>query len=181
MITDVYLGLGSNLGDRPHNIAVAADLLGKVSTSVTVSSLYETRPEGFMGQPPFVNAACQIWTRLSPFGLLKKLKEIQHSVGGHRPFANAPRTLDIDILIYGRSILESPGLSIPHPRMAGREFVLAPLAEIAPDLRHPILKETIRTLLLRLRQSDGAGAVALLPRPGPGRRGRSLGLQRGWQ
>jgi 2-amino-4-hydroxy-6-hydroxymethyldihydropteridine diphosphokinase len=158
MLYEVYLGIGSNLGDRPNNIAAALKRLYDVSTELEASSLYQTRPQGFSGQPPFVNAACRIWTRLGPFDLLAELKEIEAAAGSRRSFVNGPRTLDIDILVYGRRVLNLPGLTIPHPRMATREFVLAPLAEIAPGLLHPVLGETIRTLLLRLRPSGAGGA-----------------------
>ena len=151
MLSDVYLGLGSNLGNRRGNLDRALQLLRGLSSELTVSSLYETSPEGFTGQPAFVNAACQIWTQLSPFELLAELKTIQALVGSQRVFANGPRALDIDILLYGQTVLDSPGLIIPHPRMARREFVLAPLAEIAPGLRHPVLKETVGALLVLLR------------------------------
>ena len=151
MLSDVYLGLGSNLGDRRGNLDRAFQLLRGLSSELNVSSLYETSPEGFTGQPAFVNAACQIWTRLSPFELLAELKTIQAQVGSRRVFANGPRALDIDILLFGQTVLDTPGLIIPHPRMARREFVLAPLAEIAPSLRHPVLKETVGTLLALLR------------------------------
>ena len=152
MLSEAYLGLGSNLGDRRRIIADAVDLLKKVSTNTVVSRMYETAPEGYTDQPAFVNAACGIWTRLSPYELLAKLKEVQAKVGVRPAFVNGPRAVDVDILTYGRVVLDlSPGLTIPHPRMAEREFVLAPLAEIAPGLRHPVLKETVETLLRRLR------------------------------
>jgi len=152
MLSEAYLGLGSNLGDRRRNIADAVELLRPVSSHTVVSSMYETAPEGYADQPVFVNAACGIWTRLSPYELLNMLKEVQVRVGARPAFVNGPRAVDIDILTYGRAVMDlSPGLTIPHLRMAEREFVLAPLAEIAPGLRHPVLKETIGTLLRRLR------------------------------
>ncbi len=154
MLSEVYLGLGSNLGDRRGNIGRAVDLLRRLSGDVTVSSLYETSPQGFGGQPWFINAACRLWTRLSPFELLACLKDIQAGVGSPRAFANGPRALDIDILLYGQSVLETPNLTIPHPRMAQRDFVLAPLAEIAPGLLHPVLKESVRSLLRGLASSS---------------------------
>jgi 2-amino-4-hydroxy-6-hydroxymethyldihydropteridine diphosphokinase len=153
MLSEVYLGLGSNLGERRNNIAEALSHLRKLSSGLAASALYETSPVGFSGQPAFVNAACRIWTGLDPFELLEELGEIQAALGSRRAFVNGPRTLDIDILVYGQLVLSTPGLSIPHPRMAGREFVLAPLAEIAPGLRHPVLRETVRSLLARLRSS----------------------------
>ena len=150
MLSEAYLGLGSNLGDRRRNIAEGVALIREVASDVRVSSLYETPPHGFEAQPPFLNAACRIWTRLDPFELLRKLREVQSIVGSPSPFVNGPRALDIDILLYGRTALETPILTIPHPRMAEREFVLLPLAEIAPQARHPVSKETVRSMLRRL-------------------------------
>ena len=158
MLSEVYLGLGSNLGDRARNIALAVNFLGAVSTDIVVSSLHETSPHGFAGQPAFVNAACRIHTRLSPFELLQEARGFQDRTGGRPAFPNGPRKLDIDILLYGRMVLSAPGLTIPHPRMAEREFVLAPLAEIAAGLEHPVIKETVSSLLARLSE---AGAVPL--------------------
>ena len=156
MLHKVYLGLGSNLGDREGNIAEAVKLLGRVSSGVVVSSLYQTAPQGFTSQPPFVNAACRIWTGLDPVELLEHLKGIQARVGSRRPFINGPRALDIDILTFAGWVIGLPGLVVPHPRMAEREFVLAPLAEIAPSLLHPVLKQTITALLAQL---PATGAV----------------------
>ena len=147
MLTEAYLGLGSNLGDRRGNIVSALKLLCRLAKDLKVSGLYETDPRGFEIQPRFLNAACRIRTGLDAFQLLAGIKEIERAVGRHRSFLNAPRTLDVDILVYGRLVLNSPGLVIPHPRMIERAFVLVPLAEIAPDLRHPTQAETVLSLL----------------------------------
>ena len=156
MLTEAFLGLGSNLGDRAANIAEGLRLVRQASEYVKESSLYETKPQGFQGQPPFLNAACRIWTALDPFELMARLREVEAAVGRQRPFVNAPRVLDIDILVYGRAAIAAPGLIIPHPRMADRAFVLAPLAEIAPGLHHPVLRGTVRSLLMRLPVQEQA-------------------------
>ena len=172
MLSEVYLGLGSNLGDRHANIAEATGLLRQVSTKLTLSKVYETRPRGFSGQPAFLNAACRLWTRLDPFELLRQLRQIEAKLGKRPAFANGPRTLDIDILLHGRTVLASPGLTIPHPRMAERDFVLAPLAEIAPNTLHAVLGQTILSLFRRLQKSEGKGTTGRLeavyaPQRGP--------------
>jgi 2-amino-4-hydroxy-6-hydroxymethyldihydropteridine diphosphokinase len=150
---EVYLGLGSNLGDRRRRLGDAVGRLGELGEDVRVSGLYETEPQGFAGQPAFLNAACRIWTRLDPFELLGGLKALESGAGAGRAFVNGPRPLDVDILVYGRLVL-----AIPHPRMAERRFVLAPLAEIAPGLRHPVLGKTMASLLRDL--TGGASPVA---------------------
>ena len=154
MLAEVYLGLGSNLGDRAGNIAAGVQTLRGFARRVTVSAIYESTPVGFGSQPAFYNAVCCIWTPLDPFQLLARLKRIESDMGRRRAFMNSPRTLDIDILMYGRVVLVSPGLIIPHPRMTERAFVLKPLAELAPGLFHPVLKQTVRSLLSRLKTPD---------------------------
>ena len=153
MLNEVYVGLGSNLGDRSANIGEALRLLGQMSENMAASSIYETTPQGFRSQPSFYNAVCRLWTRLDPFALLAGLKDIESRLGRHRTFVNAPRTIDLDILIYGHAVLESPILTLPHPRMTQRAFVIAPLSEIAPELVHPVFGETARSLLARLSAS----------------------------
>jgi len=149
-MAEVYLGLGSNLGDREKNIREGLRLVSQVSSHVTTSSIYETEPVGFLDQPRFLNAACQVRTRLEPLELLARLQGFEASLGRRRSFANAPRVLDLDILLYGQLVISSPMLTVPHPRLAERAFALAPLAEIAPSLVHPVLKESIVSLLGRL-------------------------------
>lgn len=138
MLKEAFLGLGSNLGNSAANIREGVKLLERRSRSVEVSGLYRTTPQGFSDQPYFVNAACRIWTDLDPFHLLEAVLQIEQEVGRLRTFTNAPRSLDIDVLMYGGHVLQGPPLTLPHPRMHVRSFVLRPLMDIAPDLVHPI-------------------------------------------
>ncbi|MBM3933963.1 MAG: 2-amino-4-hydroxy-6-hydroxymethyldihydropteridine diphosphokinase [SAR202 cluster bacterium] len=147
MLTDAYLGLGSNLGDRRANILEGLERLRERFGDVKASSIYETDPVGFAGQPPFMNAACRLWTDLDAFSLLSEIQKMQVVWGKRRAFVNGPRTLDIDILVFGRAVFSTPNLTVPHPRMAQRQFVLLPLSEIAPGLVHPVLGVTVRDLL----------------------------------
>jgi 2-amino-4-hydroxy-6-hydroxymethyldihydropteridine diphosphokinase len=135
--TTVYLGLGANLGDREGNIARALEMLREKVTVGKVSPLYETDPVGYLNQPAFLNAACKGDTALAPDDLLSFVKGIEKRLGREPSFANAPRHMDIDILLYDDLIMESSVLTIPHPRMKERAFVLVPLADIAPDLMLP--------------------------------------------
>ena len=150
MLSEAFLGLGSNLGDRAANIERAVEMLGKVCRGVEVSSLYETDAKGFALQPAFLNAVCRVLTGLDPYELLAAAKKIEAAAARERVFVNAPRTLDVDVLLYGRMIVETPVLTLPHPRMAERAFVLVPLAEIAPDAFHPVHRVTAAALLSRL-------------------------------
>src|SRR5690242_19859511 len=134
----VYLSLGSNLGDRAANVRAAIAALPSAGALVVrVSSLYETEPVDYLDQPWFLNCAVEAETALSPLNLLHALRGIEARIGSQKEFAKGPRLLDMDILLYGDETIESPELQIPHPRMLQRNFVLAPLAEIAPALKHP--------------------------------------------
>lgn len=128
-----YIALGANLGDAARTVADAALALGGLPRTrlVHVSSLYRTAPVDATG-PDFINAVAEVATRLSPRELLAALQELEHGAGRERSFRNAPRTLDLDILLYGEETVAEPALTIPHPRMNGRAFVLVPLSEIAP-------------------------------------------------
>jgi 2-amino-4-hydroxy-6-hydroxymethyldihydropteridine diphosphokinase len=148
----VFLSLGANMGDRKHNIEQALQYLEKVITIQAISSLYETEPIGEEGkplpydQPLFLNLACQGKTYLKPDDLLTALKEIEEAMGRLPSFRNAPRPIDIDILLYDNLQITLPQLVIPHPRMRERAFALVPLAEIAPLTIEPVSGQTIRQL-----------------------------------
>jgi len=150
----VYLGLGANLGDRQQNLARALHLIHSFAVIQQQSSIYETKPVGYLDQPDFLNLVCYATTELSPSALLQSAKQIEKQLGRQASFRNAPRVIDIDILLYDDLVLESPELTIPHPRLAERAFVLVPLAEIAPVLTHPILKLSIVDLLHSVDTSE---------------------------
>ena len=143
-----YLSLGSNLGDRKANIKQAIAALEDGDLRIgRVSSFYETEPVGFKNQPWYLNIALEIETTLSPQELLERCKGIERSMGRVKPFTDAPRIVDLDILLYGDRIVSIERLNLPHPRLAERNFVLEPLAEIAPALVHPVLGRSIQALL----------------------------------
>ncbi len=150
----VYLGLGSNMGDREENLDRALDLLSQRMRLGKVSSIYDTDPVGNTNQPRFLNMVCQAFTRLAPEGLLALAKGIESKMGRYGK-SDDPRPIDIDILLYDEEVVETPELVIPHPKMTERAFVLVPLAEIVPDLIHPVSGKTIKELRQAVQEVQG--------------------------
>ena len=155
----VFLALGSNLGDRRGHLAAALQRLHDIMEIDTVSSTYETEPVGYLEQPKFLNIAVAGTTQLAPEELLRRAKEIEAALGRQATFRNGPRPIDIDIIFYADRRLNSEHLTIPHPRMAERAFVLAPLAEIAPEAVDPVSGRTVQQLLAAVPQ-DGVKKIA---------------------
>jgi 2-amino-4-hydroxy-6-hydroxymethyldihydropteridine diphosphokinase len=148
MATTVSLSLGSNLGDRPDNLCRAIEEMRASGIVVLqVSSFYETEPVDLPDQPWFVNCAVQVRTNLPALELLHVLQAIEQRLGRVRTIPRGPRMIDIDILFHGGLVIDTPELTIPHPRLESRRFVLEPLAEIAPELRHPATGRSIAEML----------------------------------
>lgn len=155
MLSEVYIGLGSNLGDSAGNLRAAVDMMREFAVDIRQSPMYRTAPQGFSNQPPFYNAVCRVATVLTPYELMERLLQIESEIGRRRTFRNAPRLLDLDILLFGSRVLNTPPVILPHPGMAERLFVLKPLADIAPQLKHPVSGLTIAEMLRNLpAQSD---------------------------
>ena len=150
----VYLVLGTNLGDRIANLRAAIKALSPEINAIAESKVYETPPWGYENQPTFLNMAVKCETNLEPELLLKCLKQLEVQLGREQSFRWGPRLIDIDILFYDDLILESKSLTIPHPRLHERAFVLVPLADIASDFIHPVLKKTIKELLASVDMDD---------------------------
>jgi 2-amino-4-hydroxy-6-hydroxymethyldihydropteridine diphosphokinase len=151
----VYLSLGSNIGDRAANLHAAIEKLGALGEIVATSSFYETEPVDFTAQPWFLNCAVAVRTQLMPKLFLSKIQMIEQQMGRRRIQPKGPRNIDIDILLFGNSVVSAPELQIPHAAMHERRFVLEPLAEIAPEVRHPVLKKTVREMLQQLQSDTG--------------------------
>ena len=146
MATMVYLSLGSNLGDREAHLLDARDRLTDIGRIAAVSSFYETAPVEFIEQPWFLNCVVALETDLTPQQLMRSILRIEEIMGRQRVLKKGPRLIDIDVLLFGDITLDSPEVTVPHPAMSERRFVLEPLAEIAPALRHPVSNKTILEL-----------------------------------
>jgi len=151
----IYLALGSNLGDRMGNLASAVEHLSQKVNIKRVSSVYETEPVYYKEQPLYLNTALSAITELDPFELLSFVKSIESALGRQPSFRDAPRLIDIDILFYGDRVVQTEELTVPHPGIAKRAFVLVPLAEIAPGLVHPVLQKRVSELLAVVEGIDG--------------------------
>jgi 2-amino-4-hydroxy-6-hydroxymethyldihydropteridine diphosphokinase len=162
-----YIALGSNLGNRAQTLSFAIDRLGRLGTVTARSSFYETEPVGFQDQSPFLNAVVAVETDLEPFDLLRGMLAMERQFGRDRNHSvlNGPRTLDLDLLVMGDCVVAGTELTLPHPALAQRRFVLAPLAEIAPLLRHPLLTHTMTELLESL-PDEGENRVSAVRRLG---------------
>lgn len=158
---EVLLGLGANVGDPLQQLAAAVDALRGFVSGLQVSSVWRTEPVGYREQPDFYNLVARGRTALAPEELLARILGVERALGRERTFRNAPRFIDVDLLAYGDRILDTPSLTLPHPGIPARGFVLHPLAELAPDWRHPVLGKTARELL------ESAPALERVERLGP--------------
>lgn len=159
-----YISAGSNIGDRKKNLDYALEMFEKPDvllqinprdiTLLQISHYYETEPVGVTDHPWYLNIAIKVETMLSPRGLLELCMKIEESRGRERPYPQAPRTLDLDILFYDDAIVCEEDLIIPHPRLTERKFVLTPIADIAPDFVHPLLHKSMRTLLKECKDNS---------------------------
>ncbi len=148
----VYLSLGSNLGGRESALRKAVAALGPAGIRVLrVSSVYESEPVDVRDQPWFLNLVVEAETGLSPEELLARTQRVEREMGRVRTRPKGPRAIDIDILFYGDSVIDSTELTVPHPRMPGRRFVLEPLAELAPELRHPVTGAAVSEMLAKVK------------------------------
>jgi 2-amino-4-hydroxy-6-hydroxymethyldihydropteridine diphosphokinase len=148
----IYLSLGSNVGDRGANLGRAIDALPEIGVRVPRrSSIYETEPVDFLAQPWFLNCVVEAQTSLVPRQLLERLQAIERQLGSRKLVPRGPRLIDLDVLFYGADVIHETGMEIPHPRLAERRFVLIPLAEVAPEFRHPVLRKTVLEMLAATR------------------------------
>ncbi|RMA97570.1 2-amino-4-hydroxy-6-hydroxymethyldihydropteridine diphosphokinase [Hydrogenothermus marinus] len=148
----IFLGLGSNIGNKEENIKKAISLLSDFVFDIKLAKLYKSKAYGYENQDDFINTAIVGYTNLQPEELLKKLKEIEEKVGRKKRFHWGPREIDIDILFYEDLIFKSENLEIPHPRIYERDFVLKPLVDLEPDFIHPVLNKSVKQLLEELEE-----------------------------
>jgi len=157
----VFIALGTNMGDRKTNLQAAITAMRAAVTVLDRSPVYETPPWGYEQQPEFLNQVIKVHTELDPLNLLTFLKSIESQMGRQKTIRYGPRLIDLDILLYDELILNNPNLVVPHPRLAERAFVLVPLADLAPDLCHPVLGQTIQAL------KEHVDTSGIIPYKGP--------------
>jgi len=149
------VALGSNLesrfGDREANLREAVDRIGGLGALQSVSAFYDTEPVGYLEQPRFLNGALLLETELEPLELIRGLLSVEHGMGRERIIAKGPRVIDLDLLLYGSVVMSTPELTLPHPEMHERRFVLEPLAEVAPEMVHPVLGRTVAEMLTSVK------------------------------
>ncbi|MES2014636.1 MAG: 2-amino-4-hydroxy-6-hydroxymethyldihydropteridine diphosphokinase [Patescibacteria group bacterium] len=155
-----YVGIGSNKGDARAHIHKALEELKKIGTILSISSLYKTEPVGFAEQEWFLNCALLLETELSPKALLTAFKRIEKELGRTPSIKNGPREIDIDLLLYGETIIHTEVLTVPHSRMHERSFVLLPLSEIAPNVIHPIFKKTVAELRVEIHDTHACEKIS---------------------
>ena len=161
----IYLSLGSNLGDRAKNLERAIESLSEFGMRILRrSSIYETEPVDFLAQPLFLNCVVEAETSLAPRQLLEELQAIERKLGSKKLVPRGPRIIDLDVLFYESNVIQEARMQIPHPRLAERRFVLVPLAELAPELRHPVLRKTAAELLAATQ--DGSAVRIWQPSKG---------------
>jgi 2-amino-4-hydroxy-6-hydroxymethyldihydropteridine diphosphokinase len=160
---EVLLGLGANQGDPVAQLACAVQALAEVVRIDAVSSVYRSEPVGYADQPDFYNVVVRGWTALEPPALLEVAQAVEGALGRRRAFPNAPRTIDVDLLAYGGRVMRTGALTLPHPRLHLRGFVLHPLAEVAPAWTHPVLLRTARELLSTADALERVERVGALP------------------